>query len=359
MYIRPKLAPRITSPRKSEVKKFDSPVAGWISNRSLSSPMAMGDKQGAAVLDNLFPTATTALLRRGKELYATLGDGVDDVTAIFSYVNGLNRHLFASTATTIYDISFVISPFNWTLADENGDTLATNDGNTIGQGSTYGFETYTSTGGDWVVVQFATTGGVYLIGVNGESDGFIYDGTAFYPYVDGGVSVISYNAQTSQFVVGSTVTGGTSGATAVVVDITTGASPTEGALTIRDITGVFVSGELISGGGGSATTTSLASVVAPGVEFPGSLTTANMSYVFVFKNRLWFIEKESLNAWYMDGVDAIGGNPEIYPVGGIVQRGGALTWGASWSLSSRRLVTGWRLSNRQSSWTKSVLPWRR
>lgn len=337
MYSRPLLKPNAPAPRKSDVKKFDAPIAGWISNRSLSSPMAIGEKQGAAVLDNWFPTATTAILRRGKELYATLNDGAesDAVTAIFSYVNGLNRKLFASTATTIFDISSVLSPYNWTLADNNGDTISAGGSDTLGANSTYGLEVFTGAlGGEWVVVQFATTGGVYLVGVNGESDGFIYDGTAFYPYVDGGVSVISYNMRTSPFTIGSTVTGGTSGATALVVDITPGASPTEGALTIRNITGVFVSGETISGGGGSATTTSLASVVAPGIDFPGSLTTANMSYVFVFKNRLWFLEKDSLNAWYMDNVDAIGGNPEVYPLGGIIQRGGSLIWGASWSTSS-------------------------
>jgi len=331
MYARPLLKPRIPSPRASEVKKFDSPVAGWISNRSLSSPMALGDKQGAAILDNWFPTATTAILRRGKELYATLGDGSEDVTALFSYVNGANRRLFASTAMTIYDITNVLVPYNWELGTEDGDIIGDGLGNTIGQLSTENLEVFEDAlGGNWVVVQFATTGGIFLVGVNGESDGFIYDGASFYPYVEGGISIISYTTLVTPFTVGATLTGAISGATATIVSVEPG-----GALTLKDVTGVFQSGEGLSdSSGGSATSSSVDTVLAPGITFPGSLTTANMSYVFVFKNRLWFLEKDSLNAWYMDEIDAIGGAPVVYPLGGIVQRGGSLVWGASWSLSS-------------------------
>src|SRR5690606_37456525 len=43
---------------------------------------------------------------------------------------------------------------------------------------------------------------------------------------------------------------------------------------------------------------------------------------------------DSLNAYYMDNVDAIGGNPSLFPLGGIMQHGGHLMWGDAWSLSS-------------------------
>lgn len=337
MYNRPQLAPRRPSPRMSEVKKFDAPIGGWISNRSLSIPMSPGQQQGAAVLDNFFPTSTTAILRRGKELYATLGEGLESVTAIFSYLNGLNRKLFASTGTTIYDITSVLSPFNWTLADNNGDTLATEDGDTLGVASTFDKEVFENAlGGNWVVVQFATTGGIFLVGVNGESQGFIYDGAVFYPYVVGGVSAISYDAGTADFTVGSLLTGGTSGSTGTIYEIIPSGTPGEGALLLTGITGPgFDDNELLTDAdGGSATAASTDTVAAPGITFPGSLTTADMSYVWVYKSRLWFAQKESLNTWYMDAPDAIGGAPEIYPLGGIMTNGGHILWGQSWSLDS-------------------------
>jgi hypothetical protein len=573
MYYRPQLTPRVPAQRKSNVKKFDAPVAGWISNRSLSAPNAMQGAQGAAVLDNFFPTATMALQRRGKEIYATLGDGDKDVESIFSYVNGLNRKLFSSTADTIYDITSVLSPINWSLADQNGDTLATQDGDTLGEGSTYGKEAFTGAlGGNWIVTQFATTGGVYLIGVNGESIGFIYDGSMFYPNLPGGIWAVSYDESSQDFVPGEVVTGGTSAATGTVhenivegfnltrsttatywdedgllataaidvpryqfnpithdpegllvesaatnicqrseeldnaywtktrstitpdatvaptgantmdklvedtsnnthlmvrahtvsantqyvmsffvkaaertrlfaqwstagettgiqlrvntadgtitttpygtatnavsgiedvgngiyrcwvggvadasstsldaqfvlldaagnlsylgngasglyiwgIQVELGSSPSSyipttsasvtraadivenyGTLLLTDKTGDFDAGEALTGSlGGSADSTSDSTNVIPGTAFPGSLTTADMSYVWVYRNRLWYIRKDSLDAYYMDNVDAIGGAPKVYPLGGIVQRGGHLVWGDAWSLAS-------------------------
>lgn len=336
MYARPQLMQKRPAPRRSDVKKFDAPIAGWISNRNLASPMQQGQQQGAAVLDNFFPTSTTVVLRRGKELYATLGDGDKTVTSMFSYLNGLNRRLFASTENTIYDITTVFSPFNWTLADENGDTLATEDGDTLGLGSTYTLEVFEgATGGNWVTVQFATTGGIYLIGVNGESDGFIFDGNGFYPYIAGGVFALSYDAGTSEFTKGQTVTGGTSGATATIYDIMPGSIAGEGALLLTNVTGTFQDNEpLTDGAGGAATSAGVDTNLVPGIVFPDSLTTADMSYVWVYKNRLWFAQKDSLNTWYMKAADAVGGETEVYPLGGILGRGGHVLWGQTWSLDS-------------------------
>jgi hypothetical protein len=293
----------------------------------------MGEQQGAAVLDNFFPTSTTAILRRGKELYATLGDGSEGVTSLFTYVNGSNRRLFASTATTIYDITTVLVPYNWELGTEDGDLIGDGLGNTIGQLSTENLEVFENAlGGNWVVEQFATTGGVFLVGVNGASTGFIYDGAQFYPYVEGGVSILSYDALTVDFEAGETVTGGTSGATGVIYEVLP-TNATDGALLLTNVTGTFDDNEaLTDSGGGAATAASVDTVVAPGITFPGSLTTADMSFVWVYRNRLWFIQKDSLNAWYMDNVDAIGGAPEVYPLGGILQKGGSLLWGAAWAL---------------------------
>jgi hypothetical protein len=65
------------------------------------------------------------MARRGKEIYATLGDGEDAVTALFTYTNGLNRKLFASTETTIYDITNISSPENWAIVMQDGDRIVT------------------------------------------------------------------------------------------------------------------------------------------------------------------------------------------------------------------------------------------
>jgi hypothetical protein len=223
--------------------------------------------QGAEMLDNFFPTATGAILRRGSRTYAQLGDGSLPVTTMFKYVVGNNRKLFASTATTVYDISAVTQAYNYSIGLEDEWTLAleADEGSdTIGQNSTAGLEVIEGTlGGNWSTVQFATTGGVFLIGVNGASTGFIYDGSDFY-------------------------------------------------LLEGDTDPLF-----------------------PGVTFPSgsSLTTADLAYVWVYKNRLWFIQKESLTVWYLD-VDQIGGELTPFYLGSEFGRGGSLVIGQGWSLQA-------------------------
>lgn len=56
-----------------------------------------------------------------------------------------------------------------------------------------------------------------------------------------------------------------------------------------------------------------------------------LSNVFVYKRRLFFIQKDSLNAWYL-AADSIGGAAVQLPLGGVFPRGGSLLFGASWSL---------------------------
>lgn len=253
--------------RKAQLATFPAPTAGWVSNRNLAVP-AEGP-QGAEILDNFFPTATGAVLRRGSRTYAQLGDGSLPVTTMFKYVVGSNRKLFASTATTVYDVSLVTQAYNYSIGLEDEWTLALEEdeeSDTIGEDSTSGMEVIEGAlGGNWSTVQFATTGGVFLIGVNGASTGFIYDGTDFY-------------------------------------DLEGDADPG-----------------------------------FPGVTFPtpagDGLTTADFIYVWVYKNRLWFIQKGSMTVWYLP-VDQIGGELVPFYLGSEFGRGGSLVIGQGWSLES-------------------------
>lgn len=168
-------------------------------------------------------------MRGGSLLYATIGDGSDDVTAVFSYLTGGIQKLFASTETDIYDISTVADP-------EVSPSAAV----------------ASLTGGDWSVAQFQTTGGVYLRCVNGEDQSRLFDGTTW-----------------------STTT----------ID-----SASSGSADISD----------------------------------------TFSFVWSWKQRLFFVEKESLNAYYLP-VDAISGTAVKLPLGAVFKRGGMLLFGASWS----------------------------
>lgn len=64
-------------------------------------------------------------------------------------------------------------------------------------------------------------------------------------------------------------------------------------------------------------------------------TSANLFYVWSHKQRLWFLENTSMNAWYF-AVDAISGAATKFPLGGIFSRGGRLVAGGTLSYDSGR-----------------------
>lgn len=329
MYARRQTRPK---PRASDLKKFSAPTQGWISNRALADPQSFTEGQGAAVLDNFFPKATSVILRRGKQAHATLVEDELDVTALFAYRNGNNERLFGANENVIYDLTSVPFSEDADVVTDDGDLLDMGGGDWLGWFSTDGLQVMEGfTGGEWIVAQFAVTGNVYLVGVNGADDGFIFDGANFYPYVPGGVFRLDYDAEATPFTAGSTVTGGTSGATGVIWKVDD--AGTTGTLLLTDATGTFQDNEALTGGGGSATVDGVAEAVVPGPTFATSgLSTADMDFVWVYKNRLFFAQKSSMNAWYAVGVDAVGGDFDVFPLGGVFPQGGDLLFGAAWSL---------------------------
>jgi hypothetical protein len=237
-------------PRLAKLQSFPAPVGGWIKNVNLATPDARlpnGQRvNGASVLENWFPTATGCRMRGGSQLH-TVTNGSEAVTALFTYVDGNNRSLFAATDTAIFNVT-TATDFAY-LVDDLGNQLVDDLGNALVTGTTLS-SIGSLTGGDWSVVQFTTAGGTFLRAVNGVDTPLVYDGAAW------------------------------------------GTSP---ALT--------------------------------------GLTVSTLSNVWSFKNRLFFVEKDTQNAWYL-AVDAIGGALTKFPLGAVFTRGGALLFGASWSLDT-------------------------
>lgn len=333
MFMRPVVQEKRTG-RKAQTTRFPAPVAGWKANENIAVPEQ--GPQGAVVLENIFPTATGAQIRRGSEIYATLGAGDLPVTAMFTYNFGNNKKFFGSTATTVYDITTISSPINYQLSDEDGDNLITDLGFFIGQLSTSGLEVIEGmTGGNWIDEQFATTGGNYLIIVNGSDPMHIYDGTMWYAITGDPVNRLNYDAETANFTVGQTLTGGASGATAPIVEVVD--NGTTGFLILGAITGgPFQDNETITDPlGGSATADGIDDQLfgaITGTKPDGSpLLTSDFSYVWAYKNRLFFILKDSLDVYYLP-VDQITGAATLFPMGAQFSLGGKLMLGATWAL---------------------------
>lgn len=197
---------------------FPAPTGGWNARDPLLG-MASND---AIVLDNYFPSTADVGLRRGYTSYATgLGSYVE---TLMPYAKNATNKFFGIAGTSIFDIS---------SAGAVGAAAVTGLANAR-----------------WEHVNFTTSGGSFLVLVNGTDNLYEYDGTSW-------------------------------------VAITGVSTPA--------ITGI-------------ATTT--------------------LANVFVFKKRLFFIEKDKLKLWSL-AVDSISGAASAFDISAQFKNGGYLVAGGS------------------------------
>lgn len=292
--------PRAARFDRIEPKGIPAPTKGWVSAVNLAAV-----KPGYAyTLENWFPTTTGMRLRKGNQKYATCG--TDPTESMLSYVGSTTRKVFAAMNGSIFNHTSPASPTVAPTAEVTG------------QSSDY-----------YAHLNFATAGGNYMTVVNGTDSLLLYDGTNWFPITGTALSALNFDAQTVNFVVGGVLTGGTSGATATIVkNIDAGST---GTLWIRVTAGTFQDNEIITGSlGGSATANGVISALAAAIT---GATTSTLVHVWSYRNRQWFIQKDTMKAWYLP-VDAIGGALASVSLSGVFQHGGTLVLGATWSMDS-------------------------
>lgn len=72
---------------------------------------------------------------------------------------------------------------------------------------------------------------------------------------------------------------------------------------------------------------------SPAITFTDSTTMPQLNYGWLFKNRQFFLKNATLDAYYLP-VNAMGGAASVFPLGGVMKKGGSLLTGFSWSLES-------------------------
>jgi len=292
------------NPRRAQstkTKVWPSPVRGWLASGNLGA----GQADAAEMLDNIFPTAQGARLRYGEVQHADLGSSVK---RFMTYLVPVGPRLWASTATALYDVSTPASSIVTPVPSLSG-----------------------LSGGDWSHVQFTTAAGAFMVAVNGTDSGIYYDGTELQPLVSTAVNDLPYDALTGNFAVGQTVTGGTSGATATILAIAP-VSDTEGVLKTGPITGAFVDNEALTDAATGAATSNGSTSLASSITIT-NVDTADLSQVWIYKERLFFTEKDTLSVWYLP-VDSIGGAATEFNFGSVFRRGGSILFGTTWSADS-------------------------
>jgi hypothetical protein len=68
-------------------------------------------------------------------------------------------------------------------------------------------------------------------------------------------------------------------------------------------------------------------------DITGGPPGQHLVYVWKYRNRLFFIGLNSMDAWYL-GIDSIGGALQKIPLSGAATKGGKLLFGASWSIDA-------------------------
>lgn len=127
-----------------------------------------------------------------------------------------------------------------------------------------------------------------------------------------------------------------------IYDITSPASPTvQPAAAVSGLTSGFFSSVMFAGTGGDFL------VAVNGTDdrrlYDGSawatspaitgVASNSLSHVWVFKNRLFFVQKNTMNAWCLP-VDAIGGAAIQISLSGVFKKGGSLLFGDTWSVDA-------------------------
>jgi len=352
-----------------------SPIGGWNGRDSLAN-MAPTD---AVQLINWYPTPTDVTLRKGYTVSSVLTTSANVKTISSITFSGLTATLTTTTAHGLttgayvsitgttpaaYSGVFKIIVISTTAFTYLLTTLPANNATVVGTylnqsttpvntlmnySQTSGYKLFGAAGTDiWETVanpavkvftgissdklQFVNmtnTAGHFLVACNGVDPVMIYDGSAWF-----------YVATTTTAATISTITH--VGAVATLTTATAHGLITNNRVTISGATSSEYNGTyVITVTGANTFTYTMASTPAANATIVGTYTTIGITGVnsnkFVnvnlFKNRLYFTEKDSLNVWYLP-VDSIGGAASPLYFGSIARNAGYLQAMGTWTIDA-------------------------
>ncbi|TLX12273.1 hypothetical protein [Rhizobium sp. MHM7A] len=288
--------------RVSPSKDWIAPIGGWRTDVE----MADMPKDAAFQLDNFFPEANRVRARYGYLAFATGLGG--DVKTVIPY-SGVSNRLFAAAGDKIFDV---------TAGGAVGAAVVS------GQSSAHwSFQQYTNPAGQ-----------EYLRLVNGLDTPLLFNGSSWTNnYIVGSAAPVTQNVAVknvpytlSFFGTGSiTLSGAHAGVlngTGVGNRVTLTFTPAAGTLALT-VAGTVTNAQLETG---STATAYVATTMITGIP-DSSLLIA----VTAYRSRLWFIEKNSTNVWYL-ATDAVSGTATVLPVGGNMKYGGTLVAINVWTI---------------------------
>ena len=272
-----------------------APIGGWNGRDSLAQ-MSPTD---AVQMVNWYPTPTDVTMRKG---YTKSSTGITgSVNTLMNYPTTSGYKLFAVAGTKIWDAS--ASTATQVYSGLTNDKLQ--------------------------YVNFTNTAANYLVTCNGVDPVTIYDGSNWFT-----VATTTTAATISTIThVGAVATL----TTATAHGLITGNRVTISGASSNEYNGTYV----ITKTGASTFTYTMASTPALNATVVGTYTTIGITgvdsstfiNVNLFKNRLYFTQKNTLACWYLD-VNSIGGTANPLYFGSIARNGGFLQAMGTWTIDA-------------------------
>lgn len=272
-----------------------APIGGWNARDSVAA-MPPTD---AVTLTNLYPTPTDVVLRKG---YSKHSIGITgQVNTLMNYAGATTQKLFAAAGTTIY----------------NCDTATATS-------------SYTVTNDKLQYVNISNAGGNFMVACNGVDPTLIYNGTSW----------IKMATTTTAASITSITRSGT---LATMTTTTPHGLVTGNQITISGALPTAFNGTyVVTVTGASTLTYTMASTPANDATVVGAyivnfgVTGVNPNTfvnVNLFKNRLYFTQKDTLKVWYLP-VNSLGGAASQLDFGGVARNGGFLQGMATWTIDA-------------------------
>jgi hypothetical protein len=179
-------------------------------------------------------------------------------------------------------------------------------------------------------VNLSNTAGKFLVACNGVDPVMIYDGTRWF-----------FVATTTTAVTISSIARTSPSATATVTTATAHGLVTGNRVTITGASEATFNGTFVITVTGASAFTYTSTGTSTATSVTGAYTTIGITgvnsntfiNVNLFKNRLYFTQKDTLACWYLD-VDAIGGPASPLYFGGIARNSGFLQAMGTWTIDA-------------------------
>jgi len=284
--------------RTANTASVASPIGGWNARDSIANMPPLD----AVTLNNFWPTPTDVQLRLGYSRFCTGITG--QVNSLMNYAGVTSQKLFAAAGTSIYDAS----------------------------GST-GVVVKTITNDKLQHINVGTTGGHFMVAVNGDDAALLYDGTNW----------ISYASTATAQTISTITRGGTGNLTATVTTASPHGLITGNQIVVAGAVPAQYNGTyLITRTGANTFTYTMASAPATDGVTLGAYTinyaiTGVNSNTFVhvnlFKNFLFFVQENSMEVWYLP-VGQVAGAATKLDFGGIARMGGFIQAMGTWTIDA-------------------------